>query len=157
MRDAVTLVGRSLATRRLDEAARTVLGLEASAAEPEQGAAVASEAASSRTPTKRSSAELADECGGIGDADPKTPDKPRAKAKAVAGSGRKRELLQNLERLVCGHCHTEDDVHDVMHKLELRLRSHFPDLSFHNHLTCLPQHALWFVQSLGLPGVLNVN
>ena len=151
VRDAVTLVGRSLATRTLDEAARTVLALEASAAEAQEGAAVASEASSLRTPTKRSSAELADEGGGVGDADPKTPEKPTAKAKAAAGSGRKRELTQNLERLLCGHCHTEEDVHDVMHKLELRMRSHFPDLSFHNHLACLPQHALWFVQSLGLP------
>ena len=158
MRDAITFVGRSLASRTLDEAARTVLGLEASAgaAEAEEGTVVASKASSSRTPAKRSSAELAEEAGGIGDAAPKTPDKPtKPRAKAVAG--RKRELLQNLERLLCGHCRTEDEVHDVMQKLELQMRSHFPDLSFHNHLTSLPQHALWFVQSLGHPSVLPTS
>ena len=53
-------------------------------------------------------------------------------AKAPAGSGRKRELVKNLQTLIEGHCADDAAVHTVMHALENRLQARFPGLSFHH-------------------------
>lgn len=69
--------------------------------------------------------------------------------KSIAGSGRRRELCKNLEDMITAHCKTDVEVHETMHNLENRLQKHFPDLSFHSNLACLPATSLWFLKHLG--------
>ena len=51
----------------------------------------------------------------------------REPRQSLAESG---SCCRTWERLLCGHCRTEDEVHDVMQKLELQMRSHFPTCPF---------------------------
>ena len=48
-------------------------------------------------------------------------DSPQSASKGTPGSGRKRELIKNLQRMIEGHCAEDAGLHDAAHALENRL------------------------------------
>ncbi|CAJ1427156.1 unnamed protein product [Effrenium voratum] len=106
----------ALATRLLTDHARQILVAKGAVFEEASSAAIAP---SMCTPQKEK-------------LEPTSPPPPSSGEKAASGSGRKREVLKNLECILVGHCHDEGDVHKVMHQLENRLQQHFPDIWFHH-------------------------
>ena len=136
VRDSITLVGRSLGRRHKDAAAKLVL-------EPAGDQEPVAE--SIEAPTSNKAVVVPETAEG--DDVVRTPVK--AKSRAPAGSGRKRELAANIVRQICAHCQDEGAVHELMHNLENRLQEQFPGINFHNNLATLPQTSTWFLGTLG--------